>query len=184
MLFPASASLFATTANTINERGQTSGMAIDCCDVSSDHVSAIACAASITWPRSFAKLLDSMQEAASSCGDAKQGPDSAGDQLLGQGDLAHQNSRKALVLLSSDTADDSSARMGSKPVPRLSYCSSMMSRSRAVRIGERRESNAPTKGLITFGCRDGDMSEKELNLVQFPARCMARFCARTPQTMS
>ncbi|MGB8771930.1 MAG: hypothetical protein WCC92_20115 [Candidatus Korobacteraceae bacterium] len=113
-LFPASASLFATMANKINERGQISGMAIDCCDVSSDHVSAIACAASITWPRSFAKLLDSMQEAASSCGDAKQGPDSAGDQLLGQGDLAHQNSRKALVLLSSDTADDQQRKDGIK----------------------------------------------------------------------
>ena len=36
---------------------------------------------------------------------------------------------------------------------------------------------------ITFGCLDGDMSEKELNLVQFSTRCMAQLRARTPQVM-
>ena len=36
---------------------------------------------------------------------------------------------------------------------------------------------------IAFGCLNGGMSEKELNLVQFSTRCMAQLRARTPQIM-
>jgi hypothetical protein len=34
---------------------------------------------------------------------------------------------------------------------------------------------------IAFGCLDGNVSEKELDLIQFSTRCMAQFRARTPQ---
>jgi hypothetical protein len=34
---------------------------------------------------------------------------------------------------------------------------------------------------ITLGCLDGDVPEKELDLIQFSTRCMAQLRARTPQ---